>query len=84
MWVVEVEMFLAGGKMLFWGQESISLLCAAVVVCLQEQVGYLEVKDWEEVQMRQSGFHFPQPAPLCTEIGQTYGSYFHSKFNMLC
>lgn len=29
-----------------------SVLCAAVVVSLQEQVGYLEVRDREEVQMR--------------------------------
>ncbi len=52
-------MFLAGGKIVFWGQDSMSVLCAAVVVCLQEQVSYLEVRDWEEVQMRQRSVHFP-------------------------
>lgn len=44
--------------MLFWGQESMSVLCAAVVVCLQEQVGFLEVRDCGEVQMRERSFHF--------------------------
>lgn len=52
-------MLLAGGKMLFWGPESMSALCAVVVVCMQEQVGYLEVRDLKEVQMRQRSFHFP-------------------------
>lgn len=80
--VVEVEMFLAGGEMLFSGQESMSVLCTAVVVCLQERVSYLEVRDWEEVRTRQRSFHFPEPIPFCAENGQTCGSYFHSKFNM--
>lgn len=40
--------------MLFW-VEDVSL-CAADVVCLQERVGYLEVRDWEEVQMRKTLF----------------------------
>lgn len=47
-------MFLAEGKMLFYGQESMSVLRAAVVVCLQEQVGYSGVRDWEVIQMRQT------------------------------
>lgn len=63
--VLEVEMFLAGGEMLFSGLESMSVLCSAVVVCLQEHVGYLEVRDWEEVQMKTEKLSFS--LPLCTE-----------------
>lgn len=56
MWILEEEKFLAEGKMIFWGQYSV--LHALVVVCLQDQVGYLEVRDWEEVQIRQWNCHF--------------------------
>lgn len=54
-------MFLAGGKMLFSGPESMSVLCSAVVVCLPERVGYLEVRDWEEVQMKTEKLSFSLP-----------------------
>lgn len=40
------------------GAVVMSVLCTAVVVCLQEQLGYSEVRDWEEIQMRQRSFHF--------------------------
>lgn len=56
MWVLEEEMFLTEGEMLFWGQESMSVLHAAVVVSLQDRDVYLEVRDWEEI--RQWNLHF--------------------------
>lgn len=75
-------MFLAGDKKDFLSTgEYMSVLCAAVVVSVQERVGYLEGRDGEEVQRRQKSFHFPQPIPLCTDDGQTCGSYFLSELN---
>lgn len=38
-----------------------SVLCSAVVVCLQERVGYLEARDWEEVQMKTEKLSFSLP-----------------------
>lgn len=45
---LEVEMLLAGGRILFQrGLESVSALCAVVVVCLQEQSRLLGGKGLE-------------------------------------
>lgn len=68
---MEKKRLLAGCEMLFWGKDSVPVLCATVVVCVQQQVSYLVVRDWEEVQMGQEKLSFSQR-----------GSYFHSQLRM--
>ena len=73
-----MEMFLVGGELLFWGQDSMSVSCAVVVDCLQEQPGHLEERDWEEIQMREKFSFFLTCTFMYRIPPKTCGSYFHS------